>query len=157
MAGWTSTACAAALICALFSPAIAADVLPGPIPAVVERVVDGDTIEVRAKVWLGQEILVRVRLAGIDTPELAGHCAYERSRAELARSHVEHALRSGAIALVNIRGEKYFGRVLAEVRLPGGGDLSQSLLASGLARAYRGGHRCGWCPGSDRCEATGGL
>jgi micrococcal nuclease len=34
----------------------AAEVLPGPIPAVVTEVVDGDTIGVRARIWLGQQI-----------------------------------------------------------------------------------------------------
>ena len=64
------------LVCALtctFAPTMASaeDVLPGPIPATIERVVDGDTIDVRARIWLGQEIVVRVRLAGLDAPELS--------------------------------------------------------------------------------------
>ena len=33
---------------------LAAEALAGPVAARVERVVDGDTIEVRAKIWLGQ-------------------------------------------------------------------------------------------------------
>jgi hypothetical protein len=45
--------------------------LPGPIPAELVRVIDGDTIEVRARIWLDLDLTTRVRLAGIDAPELA--------------------------------------------------------------------------------------
>ena len=42
--------------------------LEGPVPAFVERVVDGDTLVVRARIWLGQELRIMVRVAGIDAP-----------------------------------------------------------------------------------------
>ena len=46
------------------------ETLPGPIPAEVLKVVDGDTLEVEARIWLGQGVQVSVRLRGVDTPEL---------------------------------------------------------------------------------------
>ncbi|MEL7029946.1 MAG: nuclease, partial [Pseudomonadota bacterium] len=59
--------------------------LDGPVPAQVERVIDGDTIAVRALIWLDHEISVRVRLAGIDAPEGArADCPAEKARAEAA-------------------------------------------------------------------------
>ena len=60
--------------------------LPGPIPAALVRVIDGDTIEVRARIWLDLDLTTRVRLAGIDAPELNGACPEERRRAEEARA-----------------------------------------------------------------------
>ncbi len=42
----------------------------GPVAAHVSRVIDGDTFEASAAIWLGQAITVRVRIAGIDAPEL---------------------------------------------------------------------------------------
>ena len=40
------------------SPSQAKDVLAGPVPAEVVRVVDGDTLLVRAEIWLGQTVEV---------------------------------------------------------------------------------------------------
>ena len=44
----------------------------GPVAATVERVIDGDTIEVKAQIWIDQELRVAVRLAGVDAPERPG-------------------------------------------------------------------------------------
>mgnify|MGYP001996263084 CR=1 FL=1 len=62
--------------------AFAADTLPGPIQAEVIRVIDGDTIEVRAEIWLGQYIETNVRLAGMDAP---GHGVGDRAAARRGR------------------------------------------------------------------------
>ena len=52
----------------------AEDILTGPVPAVVEDVIDGDTLRVRARIWLGQDLAIYVRLAGVDAPEVRGSC-----------------------------------------------------------------------------------
>jgi hypothetical protein len=49
-------------------PARAGDVLASPVWAEVVRVVDGDTIEVRACISLGQEIFTLVRFADVGSP-----------------------------------------------------------------------------------------
>ena len=59
--------------------------MPGPIPAEILDVLDGDTIAVRATIWLGQAVETHVRLSGIDAPELRAHCAEEKEKAEAAR------------------------------------------------------------------------
>ena len=59
-----------ALLADARAPAYPRALIEGPVPAIVTRVIDGDTIEVRVQIWLEQEILVRIRLAGIDAPEL---------------------------------------------------------------------------------------
>src|SRR5690606_10793304 len=69
--------------------------LAGPVPAEVLRVVDGDTIEVRAHVWLGHEVTTLVRIAGIDTPELRGKCAAERTAARRAADGLAALLANG--------------------------------------------------------------
>ena len=38
--------------------------LPGPFPAEVLGVIDGDTFEARVTIWLGHEVTTRVRLLG---------------------------------------------------------------------------------------------
>lgn len=123
----------------------AADTVPGPVPARVVHVVDGDTLVVRAHIWLGQEVETLVRVAGVDAPELKGACARERERAQAARDYVAARTLGETVMLLGIRYEKYGGRVLAQIRLADGRDLAAVLLADGYVRAYDGRARAGWC------------
>lgn len=142
---------AAALLTAGFTaiPASAYDVLPGPVDAVVLQVIDGDTIDVRAQIWLRQAIETRVRLLGVDAPELRGKCDAEQRMAEAARDFVRARLAAGSVVLRELRFDKYGGRVLARVETADGEDLARALLAAGLARSYDGGRRRPWCDGRD--------
>ena len=132
-------------------PVRAGEPLAGPVPAVVTAVVDGDTLEVRVRIWLGQELTTRVRLAGIDAPEARSNCPRERALAARARAFLSARLRLAgasepmAVRLRDIRNGKYAGRVLARVESAAGLDLGRALLAAGLARAYDGGRRAPWC------------
>ena len=119
--------------------------LEGPVAAIVTRVIDGDTIEVRAQIWLEQEILVKVRLAGVDAPELAAVCEEARQRAQRSRDLLVQQVDGARVLLVRIRGDKYFGRVIGHVMTPNGEDLSALLLAAGLAVPYAGGRRAPMC------------
>lgn len=135
----------------LTRPAAAAARLEGPVAARVLEVVDGDTLAVRATVWLDQEIVTRVRLDGVDTPESRSPCADEKRLAGQARARltalVQGAMegQGGTILLHNIVHDKYGGRVRAQVRLADGTDLAAVLIRDGVARAYRGGKRQPWC------------
>ena len=121
------------------------EALPGPYLAVVERVVDGDTLSVRVTVWLDLDLSVLVRVRGIDAPELRGRCESEVRRAKAAAAALSRLIAGGAVVLTEIEGDKYFGRVVADVVTPAGQDVGAALLASGHARRYSGGSRGGWC------------
>lgn len=130
--------------------AAAGEVLAGPIPAEVVNVVDGDTIVVRARIWLGQNLETRVRLAGVDAPEIKGKCERERALAIVSRDFVvarmEAARTSGAaVTLHDIQYGKFAGRVVARMEIAGTGDLGAALITAGLARPYSGGRRQTWC------------
>ena len=114
----------------LAAPSGAAETLAGPVPARVLRVVDGDTMAVRAHVWLGQDVEVTVRLSGVDAPELRGPCAVERTLAQRAREYLIGIVRVGAIELHDIRYGKYAGRVLARGTTPAGHDLGTALTTA---------------------------
>lgn len=126
-----------------------AETLAGPVPAVVERVVDGDTIAVSARVWPGHNVHVLVRVRGIDAPEPRGRCEAETRRAAHAARLVAESVAAGRVTLTGIEGDKYYGRVVADIRLEDGRDLGSVILAAGLARAYEGGARRSWCPGRE--------
>ncbi|MDQ0325561.1 endonuclease YncB(thermonuclease family) [Rhodopseudomonas julia] len=126
-------------------PAAAGSELPGLYRAVVERVVDGDTLAVRATIWLDQEVRVLVRLRGIDAPELRARCLAEKLQALAATDALAALVTDPAVTLSEVEGDKYGGRVVADVRDAKGRDLGALLLQEGLVRAYAGGHRDGWC------------
>ena len=141
---------AAALVLAgLAQSSPARETLPGPVPARVIEVIDGDTLMVRAKVWIGQEIEIKVRLEGVDAPELGGKCERERTLAQRARALIMVKVRDGKVLLNRVQYGKYAGRVVARVETSAGEDLSAALLAANLARAYRGGRRRSWCDRAD--------
>lgn len=126
-------------------PARATERLAGPVEAEVLRVVDGDTLVARARIWLGQTVETHVRLAGIDAPELRGKCAAERERARAAREALAHLVGGGPVTLSGIESDKFGGRVLARVSTADAQDVAAALVAGGHVRAYSGGRRAGWC------------
>ena len=151
---WARILTLAALIVGATLPGAlgAADRLTGPLPAQVVSVLDGDTLEVRVHIWLGQDLSTRVRLAGIDAPELKGKCDSERDLARRARAYLLARLDpaaagagAGTVRLREVRYGKFAGRVLARVETLDGTDLGQGLLAAGLARPYDGRRRASWC------------
>jgi len=127
----------------------AADRLPGPIGAAVVRAIDGDTLVVRAHIWLGQNVETSVRLAGLDTPELRGKCASERRLAARAKTMTMALIADGDVTLRDIQFGKFAGRVVARVTTAAGADLSRALIAAGLGRPYGGGARGDWCAPED--------
>jgi endonuclease YncB( thermonuclease family) len=133
-----------ALLAAPSSPG-AREELAGPIPAEIVEVIDGDTVKLRAHIWLGQEVETAVRLAGINAPELRGDCDAERQLAQQARAYLTTLLTGGAVSLRDIAYDKYGGRVVAQVIDAAGRDLGAALVTAGYARPYDGGKRAAWC------------
>ncbi len=122
-----------------------AETLSGPVAADVIRVIDGDTLALRARIWIGIDIVVNARIRGIDAPELRGRCAAEQAAAEDARSHLEALVGTAGVRLRRVENDKYAGRVLADVVTDEGTDLAAAMLAAGLVRPYDGGSRAPWC------------
>ena len=127
------------------------DGVSGPVIARVLRVIDGDTIAVRARIWIGQSVETRVRISGVDAPELRGDCALEIELATAARDLVVDVLGDQPAVLLDVRNDKFGGRVLARVESNAGEDIATLLIAAGLGRPYDGGKRTSWC---DNPEAT---
>ena len=118
----------------------------GPVLAHLVRVVDGDTVEVLARIWPDHYVETLVRLAGIDTPELRGRCPEETALALRAKARLAALLAGHRLQLVDVHYGKYAGRVVARVLTEDGQDVAKILLAENLARSYDGGRRAPWCP-----------
>ena len=122
-----------------------ATVLRGGHPADVLRVLDGDTFEAKVRVWPGMEVTTRVRLRGIDAPEMSARCDDERLKAVAARDALAKILSEGTVGVSRIGQDKYGGRVDADVSTSRTPDVAAALLDRGLARRYSGRRRESWC------------
>ncbi len=124
-------------------PAFAArDEIEGPVSAKIIRIIDGDTLLVAATPWPQQTMEVYVRIRGIDAPEIHSKCAEVRKAALEARVALEQMISGAAtIQLREIAGDKYFGRILANVTFADGRNPAQDLLSEGKVRAYDGGRK----------------
>jgi endonuclease YncB( thermonuclease family) len=118
-------------------------------PVDVIRTIDGDTFLARVHQRDGRDLVARVRLRGIDAPEMKASCQQELDKAEAATDALRALLGQGGVTIYNLGTEKY-GRVLADVATKRTANVSAMLLAGGYARSYNGGHRDGWCARSWR-------
>jgi len=103
----------------------------------VARVIDGDTIDLR--VADGEYPTTRIRLWGVDTPELASRDgsrpaeAWAQEATAFVKDHVQG--RSVTLHLEPHRRRGRFGRLLAYVELEDGTLLNARLIEAGLSPA----------------------
>ena len=114
----------------------------------VVRTIDGDTFEARVHLEPGLDLTTRVRLRGIDAPELKAACAEELQMAEAATGALLAMLGEGGVAISNVGPDKYDGRIVADVSTRRTANVSAAMLNGGYVRRYGGGHRNGWCGAS---------
>ena len=109
---------------------------------------DGDTIRFDLPKYppiAGDDI--RVRVNGIDTPEIKGKCEKEKYDAQQAKEMVADILKDAEpIVLRNMERGKYF-RIAADV-IVDGESLGDMLIEAGVAVRYDGGKKTHkWCGG----------
>ena len=99
-------------------------------------VVDGDTLRYAGR---------RIRILGIDTPELhPARCATEERLGQAAKLRMQALVNLGPFQLVaDGHSQDVYGRDLRKI-MRGGTDLGLQLISEGLARPYGGG-RQKWC------------
>jgi micrococcal nuclease len=104
----------------------------------VARVIDGDTIEIEAYDAQQRRPTTRVRLWGIDSPEVA-HPGFPQAEpfGEDATEYVKTILNGGTVTvhLETSRVRDKYDRLLAHLDLPDGRRMNVLLLEAGLARA----------------------
>ena len=102
--------------------------------ATVLRIVDGDTIHVRAHLWPRQSWQGNIRLHGIDTPELRGRRQAETEQAIMAKNTLR-SLIPREVRLNNIESGKFGNRYVAAV-MDGTRNLAHVLMEKGVGRPY---------------------
>jgi micrococcal nuclease len=105
----------------------------------LDRVVDGDTIDI--VIDLGFSILhkCRVRLFGIDTPESRTRDLDEKARGKLAKDFLSFCLASSDehVIKTSVDGKGKFGRVLGEIYCDGK-NINLLMIDKHHAVAYKG-------------------
>ena len=107
----------------------------------IDRVVDGDTVEVKIDLGFDVSIAQRVQLAGIDTPELNTRNSREKKFGKLARARVRELLPQYSTQTMRTifhgNRDKY-GRTLVDFDLSDGRTLTDVLILEQLAVVYEG-------------------
>ena len=112
---------------------------------------DGDTctINLIKNAVTGDKVLaffgdsVKIRLAGIDTPEMRGKCAKEKKLAIKARDYLNYILDNAKMLIVDMQERDAFGRYLAHVYADNV-DINNLMLTTGYARLEQAGYH-DWC------------
>ena len=106
----------------------------------VDRVVDGDTIDVVLDLGFDIMFKSRVRLYGIDTPESRTRNKDEKVRGKMAGSFLKDAVDNGAQVVIQTKlkdSRGKYGRVLGNV-IVDGININQQMIDNYLAVAYFG-------------------
>lgn len=103
--------------------------------AIVDYVVDGDTVDL--SIDLGFDIWhkTRVRLLGLDTPEKW------HPYGKVVKKYVQESLEGQRVQIVSSKQDKY-GRYLAQIYVAGRPEtFNKHLINEGMAKAYYGASR----------------
>jgi endonuclease YncB( thermonuclease family) len=102
----------------------------GPYKGIVDAVHDGDTVNIRLDLGFDLTVYVRVRVFGINAPELSTDAGKK------ARDYAQALLPVGAAVDVVSHGwDKYGGRIDGDIKR-GGLDFATQMLASNNAVVY---------------------
>ena len=123
--------------------------IPGTYSYPINRVIDGDTIEIEAP-FLPKELnqKLNLRVLGIDTPEkgILAKCKLEDLKSIAAKQFVEETLSKAKDVKIHLkRWDKYGGRVLGDLEIDGK-YLSKLMIETGHAVEYHGEKKStDWC------------
>jgi micrococcal nuclease len=105
----------------------------------VLKVVDGDTVDVDIDLGFDVHFKTRLRLYGVNTPELSSKNPDERKKADDAKNFLKELIEGKEIEIQSFKQEKY-GRYLAKIFI-NNVDVNQKLIEEGFAVPYFGGPR----------------
>lgn len=101
------------------------------------RAIDGDTVDVLIDLGLNAYRTERVRVAGVNTPELHASDPTVRAQALAAQQFTAQHVEGQVFTVQTYKaGEEKYGRYLADIRFPDGSSLAALLIAAGLGVAF---------------------
>ncbi len=101
------------------------------------RAIDGDTCDIVVDVGLDVYRTERVRVHGVNAPELHAIDGAMRAKALQAKAFTAHLVEGQTFTVRTYKsGDEKFGRYLADVLFPDGTSLATLLIANGLGVAF---------------------
>ena len=110
----------------------------------INRVVDGDTVDARIDLGFKVHINVRIRVYGINTPEVRTKDLDEKRRGKAASARMKEILAHADSVSVKSLGVDKFGRCLRILMVEGAGtkyNVAEQLIKEGHGVEYFGGKR----------------
>lgn len=104
----------------------------------IDRVIDGDSVEVTIDCGFGVSFSTSVRLAGIDTPERRTRDATEKAYGEAATDFVKRHLKHGLKYRIRTEKTGKFGRYLGYIYVDKDVSINQLLIDNHHAVEYHG-------------------
>ena len=111
--------------------------------AIVVRWVDGDTVDVTIDLGFSISIKERVRVYGLDCPEIHTTDIDKKSLGLQAGRNAALLAKPGTHIKIRSHksGDEKFGRFLAEIELADGRDFATEMIEAGHGVAYTGGKK----------------
>jgi len=112
--------------------------------AAVDRVVDGDTIDVTLDLGFDIQMKGRVRFHGVNAPESRTRDAVEKQKGLAAKRYVEDwvsGLENRVIIQTTLDDKGKYGRILGRILNNDGECLNDEMVSLGHATPYDGGKR----------------
>ena len=104
----------------------------------VNRIIDGDTLELVIDLGFGIHRVEKVRLNRVDTPETSSKNSEEKILGIEAKIYVENWVQNQkSIIIKTVKDDKY-GRILADIYWTNGECLNDLLIKNGFAWEYDG-------------------
>ena len=109
----------------------------------IERVVDGDTIDVTLDLGFELHMKARIRFVGINAPESRTRDLVEKQKGLEAKRFVEDWIGNTESLIVETHLDKKgkFGRILGNILNGEGASLNDEMVSLGHATPYDGGKR----------------
>jgi len=112
--------------------------------ATVDRVIDGDTIDVVLDLGFDISYRGRIRFEGINAPESRTRDAVEKQAGLAAKRYVEdwiNGLEKKVIIQTSLDDRGKYGRILGRILNDEGECLNDEMVSLGHAKPYHGGKR----------------
>lgn len=106
----------------------------------VHEIIDGDTVDVSIDLGFHIQHIVRIRLYGIDAPEVKSKDISERQLANEATKKLTELIEGKVVTVKTHKSSDKYGRYLAEI-ICDGININKLLLTEGLAKEYYGGKK----------------
>lgn len=102
----------------------------------IVKVIDGDTVDILIDLGFSVYHKERVRLSGIDTPEMNSKNVLEKEMAKKAKTFITTWLKEQKNLTIKTYKDDKYGRLLGEIFGNGGVCVNNLLMEKGLAWDY---------------------